>query len=75
MKDFAYHLKIKKIDLKAMRDASFFSWANMIFSPSQLLAEKVKKKNPEKEIWRIEIDFYGEELKFHVEGAAFFTKW
>ena len=71
---FCVSLKNQKIDLKAMREASFFFLGKHDFSSFAASRGKGEKENPEKEIWRIEIDFYGEELKFHVEGSGFLYK-
>ena len=71
---FCVSLKNQKIDLKAMKEASFFFLGKHDFSSFAASRGKGEKENPEKEIWRIEIDFYGEELKFHVEGSGFLYK-
>jgi tRNA pseudouridine38-40 synthase len=71
---FCLSLKNKRFDLEAMKKAALFFVGKHDFTAFAASRGKGEKENPEKEIWKMEINSFGEELKFRVEGSGFLYK-
>jgi len=71
---FCLSLKNQRIDLDAMKKAALFFVGKHDFTAFAASRGKGEKENPEKEIWKMEIDSSSDEIRFWVEGSGFLYK-